>query len=1089
MSAGAAGPKDAPPQATDGAVAAQAPPMPAPSGTPAEIAALIETLLATEARLALLTGGEVDTVTNQAGHLLMMRRAQEHLRHTEVNRHATVLNALPAHIALLDAQGGILSVNDAWRRYAAANGMRSANCGVGLNYLEVCDASFGPPPLEAQRVADGIRSVLAGDAAEFSLEYPCHAPGQERWFLATVTPLTSDLAGSAVVMHMDITQRKQGEAQRHALQSLLDNIVDNIPTAVHLKSIADGFRIGLWNKAAEAMYGLPRAQALGRSGHDLWPPADADRMLASDHTLVAGSAMQDFADRLVPTLDRGPIHVHMRKVLLRDDGGVATHVLVIADDITQWLEKQARLRESERRFSDLLENVDLVAVMLDCKGRITYCNPCLLRLTGWEQSEVLGQDWFTLFMPAELGDTQPIFAALLADSPQAWHVEQAIYTRTRERRLVRWNNSVLRSATGEVIGTASMGVDITAQTHAALRIQRLNQAYAMLSGINSLQVRVQDRTELLCEACRIAVDEGRFSMAWVGLLDAGTGGMAMCAEAGVGPVLAGLIRATMAILPGAPPGYAATLRTLESGKAVVFNDLREGAEFDFGARHFPAGTQSMVVLPLMVQDRLAGIITLCASEANYFLGEELAILRELAGDIAFAIDHIAKRERLDYLAYYDVLTGLANRSLFLERLAQFLRSAADSGGRLALYMIDVERFKNINDSMGTPAGDAVLRLIAEWLQASVEEAAFLARVGADRFAIVQTLVDTEEDLERTIRIRSQAFADHVFKVGDAVVRIAFKTGIAVSPKDGVDADTLFKHAEAALKQAKALGERHLFYHRKMTVRMAGRVSLESRLRQALDNGEFVLYYQPKVQLRGGQLTGAEALIRWKDPGSGLVAPGLFVPVLEETGLIYEVGRWALRQAVEDRRRWHAAGLDAVPIAVNVSPLQLRNRGFIGEIEQAIGTDPDTAAGLELEITESVIMDDVHHSIDSLTRIRALGLRIAIDDFGTGFSSLSYLARLPVDSLKIDRSFVMAMTSSPQGLALVSTIIGLGHAMNIKVVAEGVEQEEQQRLLHLLGCDEMQGYLLSRPVTVGVFETEFLVPSARAQPGTVTQDAS
>jgi EAL domain-containing protein (putative c-di-GMP-specific phosphodiesterase class I) len=261
----------------------------------------------------------------------------------------------------------------------------------------------------------------------------------------------------------------------------------------------------------------------------------------------------------------------------------------------------------------------------------------------------------------------------------------------------------------------------------------------------------------------------------------------------------------------------------------------------------------------------------------------------------------------------------------------------------------------------------------------------------------------------------------------------------------------------------------------MTARVAEKLTLENQLRQALEKEEFVLHYQPKVDLETGKLTGAEALIRWNDPRTGLVPPGRFIPVLEETGLIHEVGRWALRKAVQDYLRWRAAGLPAVRIAVNVSPLQLRSRGFIPEIKDVIGADAQAAAGLELEITESLIMEDVKHSIASLQGIRAMGVTIAIDDFGTGFSSLSYLAKLPVDALKIDRSFVIDMTAGPQGLALVSTIINLAHSLRLKVVAEGVETEEQSKLLRLLRCDEMQGFLFSKPLPAERFEALFLAP--------------
>jgi EAL domain-containing protein (putative c-di-GMP-specific phosphodiesterase class I) len=289
----------------------------------------------------------------------------------------------------------------------------------------------------------------------------------------------------------------------------------------------------------------------------------------------------------------------------------------------------------------------------------------------------------------------------------------------------------------------------------------------------------------------------------------------------------------------------------------------------------------------------------------------------------------------------------------------------------------------------------------------------------------------------------------------------------------VDADALFRNAEAALKNAKSGSERCLFYAHSMNERVAEKLALENQLRQALENDEFLLHYQPKMELTTGKMIGCEALIRWRDPRTGLVPPGQFVPILEETGLIFEVGRWALRQALADGLRWRLAGLPAVRVAVNVSPLQLRNRGFIGELQQLIAGDGQAAAGIELEITEGMIMDDVKYTFAALQEIRAMGITIAIDDFGTGFSSLSYLGRLPVDTLKIDRSFVNDMTSGPVGLALVSTIITLAHSVQLKVVAEGVETEEQSRLLRLLGCDQAQGFLFSKAVPVEMFEAKFL----------------
>jgi EAL domain-containing protein (putative c-di-GMP-specific phosphodiesterase class I) len=259
----------------------------------------------------------------------------------------------------------------------------------------------------------------------------------------------------------------------------------------------------------------------------------------------------------------------------------------------------------------------------------------------------------------------------------------------------------------------------------------------------------------------------------------------------------------------------------------------------------------------------------------------------------------------------------------------------------------------------------------------------------------------------------------------------------------------------------------------MTQTAHSRPGPEALLRRALDNEEFVLHYQPKVNLATGRLTGAEALIRWNDPRTGMLAPGRFIPMLEQTGLIHEVGRWAMRQSVADHLRWRSAGLAAVRIAVNVSALQLRDRSFLAEVRQAVGGDARAAAGLELEITESVIMENVQHGAAILQAIRAMGVSIAIDDFGTGFSSLSYLSRLPLDTLKIDGSFVSDMCGRPRGLALVSAIIGLARALQFNVVAEGVETEEQSRQLLILHCDEMQGSLIGMPVPRDVFEERFL----------------
>jgi diguanylate cyclase (GGDEF)-like protein len=545
--------------------------------------------------------------------------------------------------------------------------------------------------------------------------------------------------------------------------------------------------------------------------------------------------------------------------------------------------------------------------------------------------------------------------------------------------------------------------------------------------------------------------------------------MASAAASGLAELAAGGFR-----LPESTPlaGGSKTALAARQGKTVVTNEIFGDTTMVLAKDRRTLEISSMAILPLVVSGETVGVLELYSDEANFFDEQELKLLEELAGDIAFAMDYMEKQKRLDYLAYYDVLTGLANRNLFLERLGAYMRDAADGEYSLALALIDVERFKNINDSLGRPSGDSLLRQIAEWLTTTFYDASFVARVGADHFAAVLPRIK-EADLAAFVESTVEAFLEHSFRLNNAVFRVAVKVGVALFPADGTSADTLFKNAELALKKVKTSGGRYLRYTQRMSDALAGKLTLENQLRMALEREEFILHYQPKINLLDGRLTGAEALIRWNDPKTGLVPPDQFIPLLEETGLIFEVGRWALRKAVEDYLRWHAADLPVVRIAVNVSPMQLRQRGFTAEIAEVIAVSSFAAAGLELEITESMVMEDVDHNVASLLAIRSMGVSVALDDFGTGFSSLSYLTKLPVDSVKIDRSFVHDMTGASQGLALVSTIINLAHSLKLKVVAEGVETEEQSRLLRLLGCDEMQGYLISRPVSDDIFESKYL----------------
>ena len=1036
-----------------------------------EIEALIATLHATGQRLEYLTAGEIDTVADQQGRTFLLRHAQENLRHNEAIRQAAIFNALTAHIALLDAQGEIISVNDAWRQFAIANSNGNAieveRSGIGQNYLTVCDTSCGRDAPQALHVANGIRSVLNGEMASFTLEYPCHSLTEDRWFLMLVTPIANGHLTGAVVVHADVSERKRGETRQREAQNLLDNVIENIPTAIQLKAIQDNFRTVIWNKASEAIFGLSRDVAIGRNMHELCPSVEADQMHAADLEAVSSSGTQEFADRLLPTHDRGPVHVHMRKVALRDEHGTATHLLVVADDISE------RLKQFEdlRRFRAAMDISGDAVVLIDrATMRYIDVNQTLCDYVGRTREELLNMT--PMDLSGESRETlERDYDAIIAGKVCATTVDSYLRLKGGELIQIEMRRQALRTDTGWII--VANGRDITARKTAETLIRRLNRVYAVLSGIKSLIVRVRDRNELFREACEVAVEVGGFRMAWIGIVDRVAMQIVPIASAGPETDFLTNTKNRFSLLDSAESAATFSVRSVRQKQPIVLNDIREDSNIFFAKKRLAQGIHSMAFLPLIVAEEAVGVLTLYADEINYFDAEEMKLLTQLSGDISFAIDHINKQERLDYLAFYDVLTGLANRSLFLERVAQYMRTAAQDGHQLALFLIDLERFKNINDSLGRSAGDALLCRVAEWITHKIGDVNLLARVGADQFAVVLPAVRPDGDVAWLVEHAIEEFLEHQFTLNDSVFRIGVKAGVAIFPDDGVQADTLFKHAEAALKKAKASGDRVLFYTEKMTEAVARKLTLENKLRQALNKEEFVLHYQPKINLVTGKLTGAEALIRWNDPLTGLVAPQHFMPILEETGLIHEVGRWALRKAIEDHMRWRSEGLAVVRIAVNVSPLQLRHRHFVHEIQQAIGVNEHAASGLEIEITESVIMEDVKRSIATLQAVRELNVSIAIDDFGTGFSSLSYLSKLPVDTLKIDRSFIEDMTTGRTGLALVGAVINLSHSLQLNVVAEGVETEEQQTLLRLLDCDEMQGFLFSRPVPVDVFEAKFL----------------
>ena len=419
--------------------------------------------------------------------------------------------------------------------------------------------------------------------------------------------------------------------------------------------------------------------------------------------------------------------------------------------------------------------------------------------------------------------------------------------------------------------------------------------------------------------------------------------------------------------------------------------------------------------------------------------------------------------QMTHSAQHDFLTGLPNRMLLNDRVSQAIAAAERRAKKVAILFLDLDGFKHINDSLGHPIGDKLLQSIAKCLVSCVRGADTVSRQGGDEFVVLLSETEHPEDAAITARRMLQAVAE-AHSIDQHDLHVTTSIGVSVYPDDGLDAETLIKNADTAMYQAKENGRQsYQFFKPVMNVRAVERQSIEESLRRALERKEFSLHYQPKVKLATGEITGAEALIRWTHPTRGAVSPANFIPVAEDCGLILPIGQWVLREACKQARIWLDAGLPLGSIAVNISSMEFRDDSFLENVFTTLsetGLDPKS---LELELTESVLMKRAESAASVLKALRARGVQIAVDDFGTGYSSLSYLRKFPIDALKIDQSFVRQITSAPDDTTIVTAVISMGRSLKLRVVAEGVETQEELAFLQAHNCDEAQGYYFHRPV--------------------------
>jgi diguanylate cyclase (GGDEF)-like protein len=585
------------------------------------------------------------------------------------------------------------------------------------------------------------------------------------------------------------------------------------------------------------------------------------------------------------------------------------------------------------------------------------------------------------------------------------------------------------------------------------------------SAINAAVIRIRDRDELLQEACRLAVELGGFFGAVVWVVD-GTGRWAWLKHRAGEEVRDSETLQRLEIGDGTGPDPSLSGRALRTGKVMMCKDVAgDGPPVSGRNRLLARGIRSLIALPLIVAGKGVAVLTLTAREAAPDEDDELLrLLANVAASLAFALHSLDSADAAQYLASFDPLTGLAKRTLFCERLDEQLRVADDGAGqaRAAVIAFDVRGLGSINTLYGQRVGDLLLQRLVERLKRHAGGDERIGYLGAGTFVLLERVADPATETPRLAL--DAALLEDPFEIEDRKIRLAVSCGAAEHSPEVASGAILVQRAEAALKRAKETGEHYLNYRPEMSRETVRRVVLEHRLRTALEEQQFVLHYQPQIDLASGRIDAAEALLRWRDPTLGLVLPGRFLAVLESSGMIVPLGNWALLKAVEDLERWHQGGCAPIRVGVNVSAQQLKQREFLhGLLGLAERLAPLAGFGLDIEITETTLLQDLEGTSAKLSELRKAGIRVALDDFGTGYSSLGLLSKLPVDVLKIDRSFVRGLPEDAASVTLVASIVELASAFDLITVAEGVETAEQLAGLRALRCSHSQGFLHSAAV--------------------------
>ncbi len=909
------------------------------------------------------------------------------------------LDALSAHIAVLDERGVVIAANAAWRCFAAQNDFPDGGHGLGMDYLAVCDAGARDGADGAAEVAAAIRDLLAGQRTAFVREYPCHGPRERRWFAIRISRFPGAGPLRLVVAHENVTMRHLAEERTRFQAQLLDQV----PAAVIATDPAG--LVTHWNAHATTLYGWTPAEALGRSAEMLIAgPADVGPGRAIFDRVAAGEVWA--GEFPVRRKDGASFPAYVTDSAIRDEVGQLAGVVAVSVDISARKRAEEALRAGEHSYRELLEQAADAIFIFAPDGHFLTVNARACALTGYERAELLALEVADI-MPSEEAGAIAERVATLAEGP-----------RTRER-LVRRKDGVL----------------IPSEVSAALLDD------------GRVQIIIRDNTERkLAEAALRASEASLAEAQRVAHLGSWEYDYATKALHWSDEVfrIGGYV----------PQSFVPTPGLLESS---IHPDDRERVAQAQRAAHaggVPYDLDHRIVRP-------DGAIRTVHQQAELIRDASGRPLKRLG-----IVQDVTERRQLEgqlrHQAFHDALTGLPNRALLFERIGQALARARRNERSCAVLFLDLDRFKDVNDTAGHDTGDRLLMAVAARLRGVVRDGDTLARLGGDEFTLLLEDVEGPNEAVRTAtRLRETLVAPLI--IDGQEYRLTASIGIALGHTDHQRPEEVLRDADIAMYRAKEDGRvGYAVFDPAMQAKIVARLELERDLRHALDRQEFILYYQPIIDLRTGELAKVEALVRWQHPTRGFVSPSDFIPLAEETGLIRPLGRWVLGEACRQARAWQVAGTP-VAIAVNLTALEFQHPDLAEEVAAALAEAGTEARWLRLEITESLAMRDVAATIDTLRALRAMGVAIAIDDFGTGYSSLAYLTRLPVSVLKIDKAFIDGLGTDEEETAIVAAIITLGHTLGLRVIAEGVETAAQAGLLRALGCDQAQGYHFARPL--------------------------